>query len=207
MTKAWPWALIALASPGWMGWAQAGSGDRELVEQLDREVIALRQRVVLLEKYCGSDQTPAAIYPELVSIFSGTPVAVSRQGPRALVTFQADDLFSADALTLREEVQPWMDLLAVALDVNAQTNVVIVGHWDGSQPPANLRARYPTGWEWSMALANAVGENLIRRYGLQPGRMTLGSRSSWDPVASNDTPEGRAVNRRVVVHLSDGKYP
>jgi chemotaxis protein MotB len=185
----------------------AFGGDRSLIAQLDDEIIALRQRVFLLEKHCGSDQTPPAIYPQLVQVFAGTPITVTRQGARALVTLRADDLYSRDSLNVREEAQPWLDLLATALSVNPETNLIIVGHTDGTPAPTLLRTRYPTAWELGMAEATAVSEQLIRHYGIQPGRITLGSRGPWDPLTSNDTPEGRAVNRRVVIHLSEGKYP
>jgi flagellar motor protein MotB len=185
----------------------AYGGDRSLIAQLDDEIIALRQRVFLLEKHCGSDQAPPSIYAELVQVFAGTPVTVARQGTRASVTLSADELYSTDSLTLREEAQPWLDLLSTALSVNPETNLVIVGHTDGTPAPTLLRTRYPTAWEWGMAEATVVGEQLIRHYAIQPGRITIGSRGPWDPLASNDTPEGRAINRRVVIHLSEGKYP
>lgn len=195
-------ALGACAAP-----MLAYGGDRSLIAQLDDEIIALRQRVFLLEKHCGSDQTPPAIYPELSQVFAGSPITIARQGARALVTLRADDLYSRDSLNVREEAQPWLDLLATALTVNPETNLVIVGHTDGTPAPTLLRTRYPTAWEWGMAEATGVGEQLIRHYGIQPGRITIGSRGPWDPLASNDTPEGRAINRRVVIHLSEGKYP
>lgn len=196
-------AAVALAAAP----AVAAGGDRALIQQLDDEIIALRQRIVLLERHCGSDQAPAAIYPELVQVFSGTPVAVERQGARARVTLRSMDLFAADTLTVRQEAQPWLDLLATALSVHPETNLVIVGHTDGTPAPSLLRARFPTPWEWGTAQATAVGDELMRRYGLQPGRVTVGSRGPWDPLASNDTPEGRSANRRVVIHLYEGSYP
>lgn len=185
----------------------AATGDRTLVKQLDNEVIALRQRIQLLEQHCGNDQTPHAIFPELVQLYAGTPVQVSRRGSRAVVTFQADDLFSKDTIVVREEAQPWLDLLATSLSVNATTSVMIVGHSDGSLAPGPLRALYQTLWEWNAAQANAVSEQLARRYGVAPGRITIATRGTLDPVATNDTPEGRAQNRRVVVYLSEGKFP
>ncbi len=201
-----PFAICALAALAGAPLLLGAGSDRSLIRQLDNEVIALRQRVWMLEEHCGSEEKPPAIFGELVQVFGGTPVSISRQGGRALITLRMDDLFSLGSLTVREEVQPSLDLLATALAVNSETNLVIVGHSDGSPAPEALRARYPSDWEWSMAMAQAVSEQLIR-YGVQPGRITLGSRGPWDPLVSNDNPEGRAMNRRVVIHLSEGKYP
>ncbi len=195
--------LVALSAPVLL----AAGADRDLVRQLDNEVIALRQRIQLLEQHCGNDQAPPAFFAQLVQVYAGTPVQVDRQGARAVLTIRVDDLFSKDAVTVREEAQPWLDLLATSLGVNATTNVMVVGYSDGSPAPGPMRALYPSIWQWSEAQANAVSEQLIRRYGVQPGRITLATRGIWDPVASNDTPEGRALNRRVAVYLFEGRFP
>lgn len=184
----------------------AATGDTSLIKQLDSEVIALRQRIVMLEKHCDNDQPPPLFYAELSQVFQGTPVTVSRLGGRALLTFRADDLLTTDSVTVREEIQPFLDLLATSLTVNPGANALIVGHTDGSPAPLALRARYPTAWDWSLAEAHAVGDQLVRRYGVLPGRITLVAKAQWEPVAGNDTPEGRASNRRVVIQLFEGKY-
>ena len=200
-------ALVPLALVFALPAALGAGGQGSLVKQLDSEVIALRQRIAILEKHCGNDQAPPSWYPELTQVFTGTPVVVTRQGGHALLTFQADDLYTRDTVTVREEAQPYLDLLATSLAVNETLNVVITGHSDGAPAPLALRTRYPTAWEWSLAEASGVADQLVRRYGVAASRMTLVARGPWDPVAGNDTPEGRASNRRVVILLTEGKYP
>src|SRR5699024_12810583 len=45
--------------------------------------------------------------------------------------------------------------------------------------------------------AEAVKEYLVQRHGIDPSRITTEGRGSADPVASNDTDEGRRENRRA----------
>lgn len=199
------WILLCLAaSPA----VYAGAADdRQLIGQLDREVIALKQRIKALEegtKSCGSGSEPSPIYAELTQAFAGQPVTVSRIGTETLVTIPEQVLFSNGAMTMREEGEFAMDLLATGLKAHADMDVVVVGHGDGEPPPGNLRKLYPTPWELSAIRADIVARNLIEGYGVSPHRFTVAARGDQDPVASGDTPEGRAQNRRIVVHILPG---
>ncbi len=205
--RRWGLALCAVVLTGALPWLAGAGSDRTLVKQLDSEVIALRQRIDLLEKHCGNDQAPPAIYAELVQVYAGTPVVVSRSGNRAILTFQTDDLFAAGSLSVREEAQPWLDLLATSLSVHTELDAIVVGHTDNAPVPDVLRGRYLDAWQWSLGEAFTVEDQLTRRYNIQPNRFTLVARAQWDPVAGNDTPEGRASNRRVAVELFEGKNP
>ena len=73
--------------------------------------------------------------------------------------------------------------------------VLIRGHTD-NRPIRS--ARFPSNWHLSQARADAVAEALTPRLGSHPKVKTEGSADS-EPVATNETPEGRAQNRRVEV--------
>ncbi|MFZ5481552.1 MAG: OmpA/MotB family protein [Myxococcota bacterium] len=183
----------------------SAQSDRELIGQLDREVIALKQRIRALEgqlETCGAGEgDPGKIYPELVQVFSGGPVKVDRQGAVALVTLPGDTLFSQGGLTLREEADFALDLLATALKLHTATRALVVGHTEADPPPLALRRSYPTNWELSVARGAAVARALVERFAVPAGRVTAAGRAGSQPVADDDTPEGRALNRRVVVHV------
>ncbi|MEJ2423361.1 MAG: flagellar motor protein MotD [Candidatus Thiodiazotropha sp.] len=55
---------------------------------------------------------------------------------------------------------------------------------------------FPSNWELSAARAASV-VHLMTRYGIDPGRLSALGFAEYRPVAGNDTPEGRAKNRRV----------
>lgn len=60
--------------------------------------------------------------------------------------------------------------------------------------------RYPSNWELSSARASSVARLFIS-YGVAGGRMTIIGSADNHPVASNNSPEGRARNRRITVTL------
>ena len=72
--------------------------------------------------------------------------------------------------------------------------VRLEGHTD-AVPIHN--ARYRSNWELSSARGVTMLELLTTRYGVPESRLSVGGYGETIPIASNDTPEGRAENRRV----------
>ena len=83
-----------------------------------------------------------------------------------------------------------------------QTNyqVVVTGHTDNKPIGKGLVARYPTNWELAGARAASV-VRLFAEAGIPAGRLLAASMADARPVAPNDTPEGRAKNRRIEIRL------
>jgi chemotaxis protein MotB len=62
-------------------------------------------------------------------------------------------------------------------------------------------ARFPSNWDLSAARAVYIVDALVTDYGLPPDQLSAAGYASFRPVDTNDTPEGRARNRRVDVVL------
>jgi chemotaxis protein MotB len=75
-------------------------------------------------------------------------------------------------------------------------SVEVRGHTDNLP----IAGRYPSNWELAAARASAVAR-LLAEVGVDPARLTVVSRAEFEPVASNDTIEGRARNRRIEIRL------
>ncbi|MHB0994807.1 MAG: OmpA/MotB family protein [Elusimicrobiales bacterium] len=85
----------------------------------------------------------------------------------------------------------------VAAVLNTLPNDVIVeGHTDAVPIKSG---DYATNWELSAARANAVVDLLASRYSVPEERMIAAAYGEHRPVASNDTAEGRALNRRIEI--------
>jgi chemotaxis protein MotB len=78
-------------------------------------------------------------------------------------------------------------------------DVSVEGHTD-NLPIATTR--FASNWELSTARATSVLRSLIEGHGIDPRRMSAAGYADTQPVGPNDTPQGRAANRRVeiVVH-------
>jgi len=73
-------------------------------------------------------------------------------------------------------------------------HIRIEGHTDNV--PIHT-ARFDSNWELSTARATEMIKLFIAQFGIAPNRLSASGYSEYYPIASNDTPEGRAQNRRV----------
>jgi outer membrane protein OmpA-like peptidoglycan-associated protein len=58
-------------------------------------------------------------------------------------------------------------------------------------------SQFPSNWELSSARATEIVRLLIVRNGFRPDRLSAGGFAEYQPAASNATPDGRSMNRRV----------
>jgi chemotaxis protein MotB len=75
----------------------------------------------------------------------------------------------------------------------------VVGHTDNV--PIKTKG-FPSNWELSVARATTV-VRYLQEVGVPPERMVASGRAEYQPVAENDTPEGRKKNRRIEITLID----
>lgn len=83
---------------------------------------------------------------------------------------------------------------------NDDSLVFVEGHTDNVRIGPSLRSRYPTNWELAAARASVVVRTLSEA-GVDATRLRAVSRGPFAPVASNETEEGRAKNRRTEIIL------
>ncbi len=81
-----------------------------------------------------------------------------------------------------------------------QAQIVVIGHTDNLPIRGQLAKEYPSNWELASARSAAV-VRLFQAAGIDSGRLLAASQGENNPVASNDTPEGRAQNRRIELRL------
>ncbi|GLQ35239.1 membrane protein [Amylibacter marinus] len=131
---------------------------------------------------------------ELRSSLNGTGVEINRVGGQLVVTLPEDITFDTDSTVLRPSLQNVMIELSQSLNKYPDTVIDLVGHTDNVGSTAynqNLSTRRAQAVQ-SELIFNGVSSERIRAYG----------RSEQMPIASNDTFEGRAANRRVEIIIT-----
>jgi type VI secretion system protein ImpK len=127
-------------------------------------------------------------------------VAVEDAVDRSVVTIRGDELFASASANIVDGFQPLMLRIADAIR-KVKGQVRVTGHSD-NRPIATLR--FPSNWALSQARAEQVLQLLAAKTG-QPQRFTAEGRSDTEPLAPNNTTEGRAKNRRVeITVLAEG---
>jgi type VI secretion system protein ImpK len=122
-------------------------------------------------------------------------VAVDDRRDRSIVTILGDGLFRPGEVAVGAEHQWLLGRISDAL-AKVPGQVEVIGHTD-NVPIRTLR--FPSNWELSKARAASVARTLTLQ--VAPGRIAVDGRGETEPSVSNDTPEGRAKNRRVEITL------
>lgn len=117
---------------------------------------------------------------------------VSRMGEGIAVTFDSGILFDFDSDAVRGNARSNLDALAANINKYGDSDLMIVGHTDATGSDT-----YNMGL--SRRRANAA-RNYLRSQGVGRPITALG-RGEDEPIASNDTDEGRGQNRRVEVAI------
>ncbi len=115
-------------------------------------------------------------------------------------TLTADELFLPASATLSPLGQAILDRVAFEIGrLPATTRLRVEGHGDNTPPGPSIKDRWPSNWELSSARAAAVIRYLTASGTLAAERFELAAFADTKPVAPNDTPQNRALNRRVIV--------
>jgi type VI secretion system peptidoglycan-associated protein len=131
---------------------------------------------------------PTLLQPDI----SAGNVSVTELGDRAIVRIRGDNLFQSGSASINAQYQPVLGRVADALR-STVGGIVVSGHTDDRRI---FSARFPSNWDLSKARADAVVSMLAPALG-DPGRVRAEGRADQEPIAPNDTPEHRALNRRV----------
>src|SRR5438270_2447391 len=128
-------------------------------------------------------------------------VGVDREG--VVIRLSGSYLFDSGRAELKPNSLAVLD--TVAAEIRPLTNDVRVdGHTDSTPIES---PRYPTNWELSAARALAVTRYFTETDGIRADRLMAAGFGEFRPIASNDTREGRALNRRVEIHLLSSRAP
>ncbi len=103
-------------------------------------------------------------------------------------------LFSSGSDQISSNASNVLGKVGTILRDKVNMDVMIEGHTD-SQPIAS--GKFKDNWELSTARAASITRYLQENQDIDPARMTAAGRSFYVPIASNDTAEGRAKNRRT----------
>ena len=121
------------------------------------------------------------------------------------VIFVDKILFSSGSVRVKAKGREVLLKLADSFRDQKEQNIVVEGHTDDVQIGRSLQARFPTNWELSTARAAAVVRFLQDKAGIEPERLAASGFASYQPVAPNETEDGRRQNRRIEIILAPSR--
>ncbi|MES2336723.1 MAG: OmpA family protein [Pseudomonadota bacterium] len=124
---------------------------------------------------------------------AGTDVQVIRQGDDLVLNMPSGITFAYNDATVQPQFRPTLDQVAQVLSQYNQTYVDVYGHTDSSGSDAYNQTL-------SERRATSVADYLAS-HGVQSARLGTKGYGESQPIASNQTPDGQAANRRVEIKI------
>jgi chemotaxis protein MotB len=109
-------------------------------------------------------------------------------------------LFDSGSAVIKKNGKKVLDRVADILKGIKDRQIKVEGHTDNVPIGSAIIEKFPTNWELSTARATTVVRYLQDR-GVAPGLLSAEGYSEYRPVASNDTEENKAKNRRIEIVL------
>ena len=187
----------------WLSFGLNGQSD-SVFEQMMRAPPASMPRIVRVAAVQPPPPAPAPAQPGALDKLRGflqpeiAAGLVSVVGTEAVpvVRIRNRGMFNSGSADLQGRFKPLLERIGSALK-DERGPVRVIGYTD-NQPIRTVQ--FPSNFQLSAARARAAAQILAQTIG-DPSRITTEGRADADPIAGNDTPQGREENRRIEVVL------
>lgn len=156
---------------------------QRILDQKDAAVKALRQKV-----------------GDALLGFNAQDLQVTVKNGKVYVSLSEQLLFKSGSTKVDPKGQEALKKLATALKGNQDVNVLVEGHTD-NVPIAKGTAGMRDNWDLSVLRATEI-TRLLTENGLPTSQVTPSGRAQYAPIAQNDTPANKSLNRRTEIILT-----
>lgn len=132
--------------------------------------------------------------------FEGKGLSIEQKNGKVYVSMEENLLFKSGSWNVADKGVSALKKLAKVLEENPDINVMIEGHTDNV--PYRGSGQVKDNWDLSVMRATSVLKIILQNSHLEEQRIAAAGRGEFYPIADNNTPEGRATNRRTEVILT-----
>ena len=185
-------------------------GLKQQIASLDQHYTAAQQQVRSLQQENASviaasqrqQEQFDALVKDLASEVQKGDLKVKQYKNMLTVELAEQIFFDSGRATLKPGGKEVLKKVGGALKGYEDKIIRVVGHTDNVPVAKSLQGTFPSNWELSVSRATTV-VRVLQEAGVPPERMIASGRAEYEPVAPNDTPEGRQQNRRIEIMLFD----
>ena len=179
------------------------AGEKEELARLGKSLSELKGEKEGLEyRLALMKSTHSSMLAGLEQEIHNKEITIQELKEKFSITFVDQVLFESGKTTLTPRGKEILGKVSGILKASESRYIRVVGHTDNKPIMAEYRYKYPSNWELSAARAAMVVRFFQDDMGLDPANLEAVGRSFYEPVASNDTEEGRALNRRVNIVIA-----
>jgi chemotaxis protein MotB len=183
---------------------KALAAEQSRLERLEKDLAARSRRVDELESVIAAkDAKMNALknsLSEALTNFEGRGLTVEQRNGNVYVSMENKLLFSSGSWAVGAEGRRAVQQLGEVLADNPDIAVLIEGHTDNV--PYGGSGQLKDNWDLSTKRATSIVQILRENSNIDPQNLTAAGRGEYAPIASNETAEGKAKNRRIEVILT-----
>ncbi|MBU1185120.1 MAG: OmpA family protein [Proteobacteria bacterium] len=173
--------------------------------ELEGDKQMLRESIALLKKTKEEEvQTVSRTYEDLLNEMTEEveqgQITITELKGKLTVDVLDKILFDSGRAEVKPEGLEVLKRVVEILKTVTDKIIRVEGHTDNVPIGGILAKRYPTNWELSAARAINI-TRYLEKEGLDPALLSAAAFGEYQPVADNETPEGRAKNRRIAIIL------
>jgi chemotaxis protein MotB len=173
------------------------------LKQKGEELAQREKRLAELEAYIRRQDSITNALNDIVKrallSFNSDELTVEMKNGKVYVSLSDKLLFKSGSADVEEKGKDAIKKVAEILNKNPEIDVLIEGHTDNKPIKTD---KFADNWDLSTARASNIVRLLSDENKVNAKRLTAAGRGEYMPKVSNDTPEGRAKNRRTEIILS-----
>jgi len=191
-------AELAYATTQWDKTLQDRDAARRKVAELEKENVRLARSKEEQVKKVSS--TYDDLLEKMKTEIERGQITISELKGKLSVNMVDSVLFDSGKAEVKKGGEEILDKVVSILKDVEDKAIRIEGHTDNVLISPSLAKRYPTNWELSAARALNV-TRYLEKEGIDPAILSAAAFGEHQPVADNNTPEGRTKNRRIAITL------
>ena len=185
---------------------KAMAAEQARLNKLKADLDASSKRLSELEAYIAAKDASMKKLKETLlkslKAFDGKGLTVYEKDGKVYVSMENKLLFQTGSWAVNGEGKTAVVEVGKVLAQNPDLSVLIEGHTDDDKITGNLGGGIESNWDLSTKRATAIVNILSENKGINKQNLTAAGRGEFAPLMSNDTPEGKAKNRRIEIILT-----
>ncbi len=182
------------------------AAEQDRLNKLKADLEASSKRLAELESYIAAKDASMKKLKETLSkslkAFEGKGLTVEQRNGKVYVSMENKLLFGTGSWAVGAEGKTAVVAVGKVLADNPDISVLIEGHTDDDKILGNIGGGIENNWDLSTKRATAIVTILTENKNVKKDNLTAAGRGEFAPLMSNDTPEGKAKNRRIEIILT-----
>ena len=182
------------------------AAEQDRLNKLKSDLEASSKRLNELESYIAAKDASMKKLKETLmkslKAFDGKGLTVHEKDGKVYVSMENKLLFQTGSWAVNAEGKTAVVEVGKVLAQNPDLSILIEGHTDDDKIMGNLGGGIENNWDLSTKRATAIVNILSENKGVNKQNLTAAGRGEFAPIMSNDTPEGKAKNRRIEIILT-----